>query len=222
MPGALRDFLRAPATVPLLLVAAALLCLALATFAEGKRLWAAYNAVGATLALALAVVLWWQRLELPRAAALVCLGTAMLHYVGGAVGGPGINGMYAAVPWWDRVTHFAGAAGVAVLALGLLRAASRRDGGWTLPASALALFAFCLAVAVGVGVELFEFGAWAMFGTIDQGFYSNTMMDLFDDATGAAFGAALAHAWTRARALVSPAADAGPSRGEPSASAQAD
>lgn len=199
----MKGFLRRSSTPALLFVAAALVALAVATFLEGKRLWAAYNLVGAALALALALLLARLDLSLPRGAALVCLATAMLHYVGGSLGGhfgiAGVNGLYAVVPWWDRVTHFAGAAGVAVLALSLLREAASR-GGWRAPGAALALFAFALALAVGVGVELFEFGAWTFFATIDQGFYSNTMMDLFDDATGAAFGASLAHALALARA----------------------
>lgn len=186
--------------LPILFLAAALASVAVATYLEGKRLWAAYNVVGLTLLLAFALLVARLRLDLPRGATLVCYLTLILHYVGGSLGGhfgiDGVNGLYAVFPWWDRVTHFAGASGVALLAFHVLRGVGARDA-WRVPDGALALFAFALTMAVGVGVELFEFGAWTFFATIDQGFYSNTMMDLYGDATGAAFGAALGVAWAR-------------------------
>lgn len=187
-----------PDVSSLVALAVALALLSVATFLEGKRLWAAYNAVGVALALSAALLVRRLGTPLPRGAALLCVLTALLHYVGGSLGGhfgiDGINGLYAVIPWYDRVTHFFGAAGVALLAQRLLAAQAARDG-WRVPSATLGFFAFCLTLAVGVGVELFEFGAWSFFGTVDQGFYSNTMMDLYDDATGALFGAALAVAW---------------------------
>lgn len=185
--------MRHSAVGPLSILALSLAFLSLATFLEGKRLWAAYNAIGSVATLAFLVVTIKLDLQLPRGATLVLYATAMLHYVGGSLGGhygiTGINGLYAVFPWWDRMTHFFGATGVAMFGYHVLKLR-----GWNVPSSGLAFFAFVLAIAVGVGVELFEFAGWTFFGTIDQGFYSNTMMDLYDDTTGALFGAALAHA----------------------------
>lgn len=185
--------MRHSAVAPFSILALSLACLSLATFLEGKRLWAVYNAIGCVATLLFLVVVVKLDLQLPRAATLVMYVTAMLHYVGGSLGGhygiEGINGLYAVFPWWDRMTHFFGAMGVALFAFHVLKLR-----GWNAPSSALAFFSFVLAVAVGVGVELFEFAGWTFFGTIDQGFYSNTMMDLYDDTTGALFGAAVGHA----------------------------
>lgn len=181
--------------VPLLFLAGAFACISLATLLEGKRLWAAYNAVGATATLLFALVVRRHRIDLPRWPTLACFLALCLHYVGGSLGGHfgirGVNGLYAVFPWYDRVTHFGGALGVSLLLWHLLAGLARR-GAWNLPPAALSWFAFGLTMAVGVAVELFEFAAWFLFGTIDQGFYSNTMMDLFVDACGAAFGAGLA------------------------------
>lgn len=185
-----------PARVtPLLMLAFGLACFVAATWLEGKRLWAVYNVIGSGLALLVAAAVARLGVSLPRGATIICVLTALLHYLGGSLGGhfgiEGINGMYAVFPWWDRITHFFGATGVALLATHLLRA-KNRAGNWSMPPAFVAFVGALVAMAVGVGVELFEFGAWAIFGTIDQGFYSNTMMDLYSDATGAAFGAALA------------------------------
>jgi len=200
---------RAYDLAPLLVAAAFFAAVAIAAWFEGKPLWTAYNLVGAALALLLALLVRGLDVPLPRAAAAVCFATGVLHYVGGSLGGhfgiAGVNGLYAVFPWWDRVTHFAGAAGVAALAFALARAVAAKRA-WVVPRGFLALFAFTTALAVGVGVELFEFAAWTFFATIDQGFYSNTMMDLYDDVAGALFGAALAHALARDAPLPSQAA----------------
>lgn len=196
--------------VPLLLLAAAFALLSVATLVEGKRLWAAYNAVGVAVTLAFALLVARLRIALPRVPALVCYVAICLHYVGGSLGGhfgvEGVNGLYAVFPWYDRITHFGGAAGVSLLVWHVL-AGLRAAHAWVVPDAALAWAAFGLTMAVGVGVELFEFGAWTFFGTIDQGFYSNTMMDLLVDTCGAAFGASLA---TALRGAKTGAADARP------------
>lgn len=184
-----------PALWALLFLAVAFASLAVGTWLEGKRLWAAYNALGVLFTLVFALVVRRLRVPLPRRATAICYAAVCLHYVGGSLGGhfgvTGVNGLYAVLPWYDRVTHFAGATGVSLLlfhlALGL-----RASRGWRVPDAPVAGAAFAFTVAVGVGVELFEFAAWAFFGTIDQGFYSNTMMDLFTDACGAAFGSSVA------------------------------
>lgn len=185
---------------PLLLLAAAFASLCVATWLEGKPLWASYNLIGALATLLFAFVVHRARLDLPRWPTLVCFAALCLHYVGGSLGGhfgvTGVNGLYAVFPWYDRITHFGGTAGVTLLFWHLLASLARRRA-WVLPPVALSWFAFGLGMAVGVAVELFEFGAWTFFGTIDQGFYSNTMMDLFVDTCGAAFGAGLAAATAR-------------------------
>lgn len=105
-----------------------------------------------------------------------------LHYVGGSlsgvhqIGGP--NGLYYAFPWWDNVVHFLGSVSIALIAEVALR---RR-----LASPALrGLLATCVAVTAGVLVELYEFGQFLWLGTIDQGFYTNTVLDLYYNLLGA-------------------------------------
>lgn len=172
-------------------LAVAFASLSIATYLEAKPLWAAYNALGVLFTLTFALVIRRLRVPLPGRATALCYIAVCLHYVGGSLGGhfgvAGVNGLYAKIAWYDRVTHFAGAAGVALLCfhlLGQLEAAH----GWVISERAVAIFAFTIAMTLGVFTELFEFAAWTFFGTVDQGFYSNTMMDLFTDTAGATFG----------------------------------
>lgn len=178
----------------LVFLAAAFASLALATALEGKRLWAAYNLLGVLFTLIFALVIHRLRVPIPPRATMICYIAVCFHYVGGSLGGhfglTGINGLYAAIPWYDRVTHFAGASGIALLTFHLLLEMSRARG-WIVSERAWAVFAFACAMTMGVFIELFEFGAWTFFGTVDQGFYSNTMMDLFTDTAGAAFGSSV-------------------------------
>lgn len=177
-----------------------------------------YNAIGAAATLLFTLVVHRLRLDLPRWPTLVCFVALSLHYIGGSLGGhfgiAGINGLYAVFPWYDRITHFAGTAGVALLLWHLL-SALRQTRGWVLPDAALSWFAFGLTMGVGVAVELFEFTAWLLFGTIDQGFYTNTMMDLFVDTCGAAFGAGVALATRKAPVTRTDPSRAASSEGRP-------
>lgn len=117
---------------------------------------------------------------------LVGLGAA-LHYVGGSmaglhrVGGP--NGLYYTFPWWDNVVHFLGSWAVGAAAAALL--AAPPAGRFRLRVA----LAACVGVTVGVAVEVYEFLQFVLWGTVDQGFYTNTVLDLYYNALGACAGA---------------------------------
>jgi hypothetical protein len=82
------------------------------------------------------------------------------------------------------------------------------------PGARRGLAAVGLAVLLGVVVELHEFGGFVAFGTVDQGFYTNTMLDLYHDVLGAGAAAVLGHRWDAwfgpAEAAGDPATDADP------------
>ncbi|MEA3136510.1 MAG: hypothetical protein QOC71_791 [Thermoplasmata archaeon] len=186
---------RAPYVVALLLVASAVIVNA----AVGNRLWFVYSLVGligtATLvALDSAYhwrlpdrLLWWTAVPLA------------MHYLGGSLSGLhqwGTNGLYYALPWWDNLVHFLGSGAVGVAAAYLLapRIASRR----------LTIFlAGCVATTLGMLVELYEFTGFLWFGTVYQGFYTNTLLDLYYNGLGAFAGAWL---WLRPRTTGPPIA----------------
>lgn len=177
---------RAPYVVAVLLVASAVAVNA----AVGNRLWLSYSLVGLVGTLAVLALdrsygwhlpdrlLWWTAVPLA------------MHYLGGSLSGLhqwGPNGLYYALPWWDNVVHFlgAGAAGVAAAYLLRPRIGSRR----------LAVFvAGCVASTLGMAVELYEFTGFLWFGTVDQGYYTNTLLDLYYNALGGFTGAWL---WLR-------------------------
>lgn len=155
----------------------------------GNGLWLAYSLVGcAVFAFGAGFVRSGRWRPPTRAVWLVGL-TWGLHYVGGSlaglhqIGGP--NGLYYALPWWDNVVHALGSAAVAVAATAALVPVmpSRR----VLPA----LLGTAVASFVGTVVELYEFAQYLWFGTVDQGFYTNTMVDLYDNVVGGALGASL-------------------------------
>ncbi len=155
----------------------------------GNGLWLAYSVLGcAAFAFGAGMVRAGRWRPPSRAVWLVGL-TWGLHYVGGSlsglhqVGGP--NGLYYALPWWDNVVHALGSAAVAVAACaGLLPRLAGRRG-------LAAFLGTAVAALVGTLVELYEFAQYLWFGTVDQGFYSNTMVDLYDNLVGGALGAAL-------------------------------
>lgn len=177
---------RAPYVVALLLVALAVAV----NSAVDNRLWLVYSLVGlAGLGALLGVdrayrwhlpdrLLWWTTVPLA------------MHYLGGSLSGLhqwGTNGLYYALPWWDNVVHFlgAGAAGVAAAYLLAQRVSSR----------GLATFlAGCVASTLGMAVELYEFAGFLWFDTVDQGYYTNTLLDLYYNALGGFTGAWL---WLR-------------------------
>ncbi len=112
-----------------------------------------------------------------------------LHYMGGSlsglhtIGGP--NGLYYVFPWWDNLVHLIGSAAMGIAAATILLA--------KIPASrgTIGFLATCIAVTVGTLVELYEFSQFLWLGTIDQGFYTNTLIDLWENLIGSAFGAFL-------------------------------
>ncbi|MEA3191150.1 MAG: hypothetical protein QOD77_1732 [Thermoplasmata archaeon] len=187
------------AATALLLAAAAALNLA-----TGNQLWFGYTLFGAGI---LCVGVGLARLKgwfLPARPAWLLGLMAALHYGGGSlaglhqVGGP--NGLYYALPWWDNAVHLVGSA-----ALGL------GAGLWTtriLPARRVAavVLAACVAATAGVVVELYEFAQFVLFGTVDQGYYTNTLVDLYNNLLGGVLGA-----WLAARAPIrSPVGQAAP------------
>ncbi len=114
-----------------------------------------------------------------------------MHYVGGSLSGfhqfGGVNGLYWIFPWWDNVVHFlgSGAAAVAIVAL-----ASRHVHART----PLTLIGIAGGATLGLLVELYEFAGFAWFQTVDQGYYTNTMLDVYYNLLGAtAFALAYAH-----------------------------
>lgn len=176
--------------------------------------WRPYWATGAVLALALALNaftrngLWFWYTSLGVAGLLTFVGLARIgklvfptlavwlfgiggamHYLGGslsgihAIGGP--NGLYYAFPWWDNLVHALGAGSMGVAAAALLLP--------SLPGRKVLVgfLAACVSVTVGVFVELYEFSQFVFFETIDQGFYTNTLLDLWNNLLGAALGAFL-------------------------------
>lgn len=180
--------------------------------ATGNALWLAYSLVGlAAFGLVAGLVRARRIAPDPRAAWLVGLAMA-LHYVGGSlsglhqVGGP--NGLYYALPWWDNVVHALGAGAVGAAACAaLLRALPSRLG-------LCAFLGTAVAALAGTLVELYEFAQYLWFGTVDQGFYSNTMVDLYDNVVGGALGASLyALAERRRQALAAPPSEAAPGAG---------
>lgn len=112
-----------------------------------------------------------------------------LHYMGGSlsglhtIGGP--NGLYYVFPWWDNVVHLIGSAAMGIAAATILLQKVPVKRG------TIGFLATCIAVTVGTLVELYEFSQFLWLGTIDQGFYTNTLIDLWENLIGSAFGAFL-------------------------------
>lgn len=153
-------------------------------------LWFFYTLIGSGLFLLLVGFVRLRWLKPPSSAVWAVGVVAALHYGGGSLSGlhqfGGPNGAYYVFPWWDNVVHVLGSAAVSVAAFVALRA--------RLPHTSRALvatLAICLATLAGVLVELYEFAQFALLGTIDQGFYTNNMVDLYNNLLGAAAGVAL-------------------------------
>jgi hypothetical protein len=178
----------APDWRPFRATAAALLAALALNLWTRNALWASYTLIGLGLwATVAGLVRWTAWRPHPRAVWLVGL-TLALHYGGGSlsglhqVGGP--NGLYAAFPWWDNVVHFLGSGAVAMAAYTALEPLLRRR--------ALAAFlAICVATLAGVLVELYEFFQFYFLGTVDQGYYTNNMLDLYNNLVGATLAACL-------------------------------
>lgn len=164
----------------------------------GNGLWMAYTLVGTTVFSVVVGLVRHHDLRIPPMAVWMVGLAAGLHYAGGSMGGVhqigGLNGLYHVFPWWDNTVHALGSAAVAVAAVALLDIA--------LPTAHRALVGFLgLAVAalVGVLVELYEFAQFVFFGTVDQGFYTNTLLDLYYNLIGATLAVVLYGRWSRVR-----------------------
>lgn len=166
-------------------IGAAVLLAALGlNLATGNGLWIAYTLVGIAaftgLYLAEQRGIW----RIPRGTLVGLSVLAALHFLGGSLAGVheafGVNGAYYVLPWWDNLAHFLGGALAWLLFDAVLRQwldLEERQGATTLGALGVAVLA-------GVLVELYEFSGFLFFGTVDQGFYVNTMLDLYYDVLG--------------------------------------
>lgn len=157
--------------------------------ATRNGLWLGYTLIGLGGFFTLVGLVRVRRWRVPVGPAWGAGLAGALHYVGGSlsglhqVGGP--NGLYYAFPWWDNVVHFLGSVSVALIAEVALR-------GQVRPAWLRAFLATCVAVLLGVLVELYEFAQFLWLGTVDQGFYTNTVLDLYYNVLGGAAASALA------------------------------
>jgi hypothetical protein len=112
-----------------------------------------------------------------------------LHYLGGSLSGLhqalGPNGLYYVFPWWDNVVHFLGAAGAAIIAHAIAQrhTDSRGLAFW---------FAVFAAGTLGMLVEFYEFLGFTLYNTVDQGYYTNTVVDLYNNVLGGVAGALIA------------------------------
>lgn len=174
---------------PWMLSAIALLVALVLNLWTGNSLWFGYTVFGSTVFMVLLGLIRANRIQIPSQAVWMVGVGAALHYIGGSMAGlhqfsgGTENGLYYAFPWWDNVVHFLGSWAVGVAAVALL--AGRVTGPrWLLP-----LVGTWAAVTVGVLVELYEFAQFVFFGTIDQGFYTNTLLDLYYNLLGGAAGA---------------------------------
>jgi hypothetical protein len=170
-----------------------------------NRLWFTYSLVGLVVVatiFALDRVYAW---HLPRRLLWWCGVPIAMHYLGGTLSGLhqwGSNGLYYALPWWDNLVHFLAAGAVGVAAAYLLAPRLPRQ-----PRTVVFL-ATCLGAFLGLAVELYEFVGFLWFDTVDQGYYTNTVLDLYYNALGGFAGAWL---WMRpatARRATGPFADA--------------
>ena len=185
---------------PPVLVAAGIVGLALgANAATGNRLWFTYSLVGLGLVTALWLLDEANQWRLPDRLLWWCGVPLAMHYLGGSLSGLhqwGPNGLYYALPWWDNAVHFLAAASAAVAAAYLLAPRLPRQRRTVI------LCATAVASLLGLLVELYEFAGFLWFGTVDQGYYTNTVLDLYYNALGGFAGAWL---WMRpARAAPTP------------------
>lgn len=155
----------------------------------GNDLWLGYTVFGSTCFMILLGLIRANRIHIPSGAVWMVGVGAALHYLGGSMAGlhqfrgGTENGLYYAFPWWDNVVHFLGSWAVGVAAVALL-APMVAGPRWLLP-----VLGTTVAVTVGALVELWEFSQFVFFGTIDQGFYTNTLLDLYYNLLGGGAGA---------------------------------
>jgi hypothetical protein len=157
----------------------------------GNRLWLGYSVVGVVLILIIMVLDRTYNWQLPDRLLWWCGVPLAMHYMGGSLSGLhqwGNNGLYYALPWWDNLVHFlgAGAAGIAAAHVMGPLVAGRR--------TATIVLATCVGATLGLAVEVYEFTGFLWFGTVDQGYYTNTILDLYYNVLGAFAGSWI---WTR-------------------------
>ena len=174
------------------LAAAAIVAVAVgANAALGNRLWLTYSLVGLLLVAGAWLLDEANRWNLPDRLLWWCGLPLAMHYLGGSLSGLhqwGPNGLYYALPWWDNAVHFLAAAAVGIAAAYLLAPRLPRQR------RAVVLCATAIASLLGLAVELYEFAGFLWFGTVDQGYYTNTVLDLYYNALGGFAGAWL---WMR-------------------------
>lgn len=171
-------------------VIGALLVIALALNAATRNgLWFWYTSVGVAGLLVFVGLARTRILVFPTLSVWMFGVAGAMHYMGGslsglhAIGGP--NGLYYAFPWWDNLVHVLGSMAMGIAAATLLLAKV------TLGRFAIGFLATCVAVTAGTLVELWEFSQFVWLGTVDQGFYTNTLIDLWNNVIGGALGAFL-------------------------------
>ena len=151
-----------------------------------NRLWLSYSLVGVVLVVTAMVLDRVYRWHLPDRLLWWCGVPLAMHYFGGSLSGLhqwGTNGLYYALPWWDNLVHFIWAAAVGVAAAYLLAPRLPRQR------ATVVFTATCIATTLGMAVEVYEFAGFLWFGTVDQGYYTNTVLDLYYNALGAFAGA---------------------------------
>lgn len=179
-------------TRPPYIAAWAIVALAVAVNgALGNRLWLGYSLVGLLLVAVIMFLDTKLRWDLPDRLLWWCGLPLAMHYLGGSLSGLhswGNNGLYYALPWWDNLVHFLGSAAAGVAAAYLLAPRLPRQRRTVIFTAA------CIATALGMAVELYEFIGFLWFGTVDQGYYTNTILDLYYNSLGGFAGAWL---WMR-------------------------
>lgn len=179
--------LRAPYAASLAIVLLAFV----ANLLAGNRIWLTYSAAGLAIVLGVLALDHRLRWNLPDRLLWWCGLPLAMHYLGGSLSGLhqwGSNGLYYALPWWDNLVHFLGAAAAGTAAAYLLAPRLPRQRRTVI------LCAAAIAGLLGLAVELYEFVGFLWFGTVDQGYYTNTVLDLYYNGLGGFAGAWL---WMR-------------------------
>jgi uncharacterized oligopeptide transporter (OPT) family protein len=184
--------IKVPWRRPAYLVALAIVLVAVAVNGAIRNpLWFSYSAIGVVLVVTVMALDRAYRWHLPDRLLWWCGVPLAMHYLGGSLSGLhqwGTNGLYYALPWWDNLVHFIGAGALGVAAAYLLAPRLPRQR------AAVVFSAGCIATTLGMAVEFYEFAGFLWFGTVDQGYYTNTVLDLYYNALGGFAGAWL---WMR-------------------------
>jgi hypothetical protein len=172
------------------LIWAALTLAALMAAASGAWAWAA--ALAATVALALLPVAFTAASGIVFPSGLL---TGVTVFVGAALIGGEVGGLYVSVPWWDLVLHAIASAvlSLAGAALALLPTGGARP---RCPLWVLATLAFGFSMMVGAMWEVLEFTLDQTLGTNTQrSGLPDTMWDIVLNLAGATLGAVAGWGW---------------------------